>query len=141
MQSCFCHLEFFRPNIFALSETQVFNEVDIHLFKCPDYNFIYFFFHHRGIGIYLRSSLSFTRHTNYESSVSALLSLICWSVLPRSLRGGRLFRVPYHRTNYGSFEPMNNMLTIMNEVHEIFDYHVNRDSFRSGMRILISSSS
>ena len=66
---------------------------------------------------------------NNFTDAPALLSLICWSVPPRSLRGGRMFRVPYHRTSYGSFEPMNNMLTIMNEVQEIFDYHVNRSFF------------
>ena len=71
----------------------------------------------------------------------ALLSLIYWSVPQRSLRVGRIFRVPCHTTNYGSFEPMNNMLTMMNEVQELFDYHVNRGGFRSGIHKLTSSSS
>ena len=85
LQSVFSHLEIFRPNILALSETQVFNEADKNRFECPGYNFISSFFPHRGIGIYLRSDLSFTRHTNYESSSSSSFSYIWISFKIRNI--------------------------------------------------------
>ena len=67
-----------------------------------------------------------------------LLSLLNFSVQSRHLRGGRIFRLPFHRTNYGTFEPMNNMLAIFNEVYDLFDYHLNRSSFRTEVRLLAS---
>lgn len=72
----FSHLQFESPQILALSETQVFNDVDSSQFNCQGYNFIYSFFPHRGVGIYIRSDVPFTRHSELEYFSEARFSFI-----------------------------------------------------------------
>jgi len=74
--SVFAHLQLFGPDILALSETQVFNNLDITQFNCPGYSFIPVFFPHRGIALYIKNTLSFSRLKIYESRICAKFSFI-----------------------------------------------------------------
>lgn len=48
----------------------------------------------------------------------------------RALRERQLLLIDSHRTNYGSFEPMTNMSSIVNSISDMFDFHTSRTQFR-----------
>ena len=65
---------------------------------------------------------------------SNILALINVSVPPVNLRNYRMLVPNFHRTNYGTFEPINNMMILFNSVLEYFDFILTRDFFRSSIR-------
>ena len=67
---------------------------------------------------------------------SHILSLINISVPPISFRHYRFLIPQFHRTNYGVFEPLNNMIILFNTIFEHFDFNVTRQSFRNTLRSL-----
>ena len=59
-----------------------------------------------------------------------LLSVLNFRIPFRATRSVDTFRLPIHRTNYGQFEPMNNMSRLFNCVSNIYDLNLTRVSFR-----------
>lgn len=56
----------------------------------------------------------------------ALLQTISFNTNPRNLRSVPVFRLKAHRTDYGSNEPMCRMLRIVNDIPNIFDFHLSK---------------
>ena len=56
------------------------------------------------------------------------LNIHCPSVL---LRRQETIRVSNNSTNYGKFEPVNRMGRNFNEISHIFDYNLNRNTFKN----------
>lgn len=67
LNAVFSHLQNSSPDVLALSETQVFNNLDVDQFSYTGYNFEPAFFPHRGIGIYLKSNLVCKRLQHFEA--------------------------------------------------------------------------
>ena len=56
----------------------------------------------------------------------AKLNIFC---TPRQLRSTMTFRQDLHRTNYGQAEPVNLMMTNFNEISQLYEPGVSRNSF------------
>lgn len=67
---------------------------------------------------------------------TTILSLIDFNVPHRQLRNYNLLRIPHHRTDYGNFEPVTNMMSIFNGVCDDFDFNINRAAFRQLLKPL-----
>jgi len=76
--SVFCHIEFSKPHVLALSETQVTNLCDESEFHIAGYNFLSNFFPHRGTCMYVKDDLNFVRLPQFELRNSADFSVM-WS--------------------------------------------------------------
>ena len=63
-----------------------------------------------------------------------ILTLISIGVPPVHLRNYRMLVPNFHRTNYGMFEPINNIMLLFNTVLDYFDFVITRDSFRLSIR-------
>lgn len=63
-----------------------------------------------------------------------ILSQINFNVPPRPLRQQNMLRLQHHRTNYGTFEPINNLSSIFNDYSHLFEYGLSRTSFRNRVR-------
>ena len=61
---------------------------------------------------------------------SNILAMININVPPFSFRNHRFLSPNFHRTNYGLFEPLNNMMLMFNIIVDDFDCITPRDSFR-----------
>ena len=64
--SVFCHMEFTKPHVLALSETQVTNLCDESDFHMAGYTFLSNFFPHRGTCMYVKQDLNFVRLPKFE---------------------------------------------------------------------------
>lgn len=64
--SVFCHMEFTKPHVLALSETQVTNLCDESDFHMAGYTFLSNFFPHRGTCMYVKRDLNFVRLSQFE---------------------------------------------------------------------------
>lgn len=62
---------------------------------------------------------------------SPLMSLIDINVPPRSIRNHSFLRANFHRTQYGSFEPISNLSRIFNETFDLFNFDVARNVCRN----------
>lgn len=71
---------------------------------------------------------------NGRIDASNILSLIDVNVPPRSIRNHVFLRVKFHRTQYGSFEPITNMSVIFNNVFSSYEFDLSRDIFRERIR-------
>lgn len=76
LNSVFSHLQNQSPGVLALSETQVFNDNDIGQYDCPGYSFTSAFFPHRGVGIYIRNDIPFSRLSHFEIRAHAKFAFI-----------------------------------------------------------------
>lgn len=70
----------------------------------------------------------------------ALLHEICFNSNPRNLRSVPLFRVNFHRTNYGYNEPMCRMLRMVNSMEHLFDFHCTTTALRTSLRLSSTTS-
>lgn len=68
-----------------------------------------------------------------------LLQLVPFNAPLRRTRSVELFRQAAHRTNYGRFEPMNNMIINFSVINFIFDFNMSRDVFRKKIKALPNS--
>lgn len=62
-----------------------------------------------------------------------LLETISLSTNPRTLRSVPLFRLKFHRTNYGRNEPMSRMLRMVNDSHNLFDFQYSKNTLRNSL--------
>lgn len=76
LNSVFAHLQLARPDILALSETQVFSDLDLNQYDFPGYSFQPAFFPHRGVGIYIKNTLICSRLTTFEQRSNAKFAFI-----------------------------------------------------------------
>ena len=60
--------------------------------------------------------------------ILAKLNIFC---TPRQLRSTMTFRQNLHRTNYGQAEPVNLMMTNFNEISQLYEPVVSRNSFKN----------
>lgn len=68
-----------------------------------------------------------------------LLSLVPFNAPCRRTRSSVIFRRSVHRTNYGSYEPINNMLSNFNVINFSFDFNESRAVFRNKVKLLPNS--
>ena len=61
---------------------------------------------------------------------SHILLLINFTVPMVSLRSSNLLRFNFHRTDYGYFEPITNMVRFFNDVGYLFDFSMSRFQFK-----------
>lgn len=59
-----------------------------------------------------------------------LLNLLPFLVPPRQLRDHHLFALPYHRTNYGTNEPLTRCLRLFNNVANSVDINLGKQKFK-----------
>ena len=67
---------------------------------------------------------------------SYLLSLVNINVPCYSLRNYSFLRPEYHRTTYGSYEPVTNMILLFNDCFGGFDFNVTRDGFKRYLKFI-----
>lgn len=94
-------------------------------FKCSLVNIESLATRRRNACIYFVYDLLMSR-----TDASNLLSLIDINVPSRSFRNHTFLRMRPHRTNYGSFEPINNMSRIVNSADSVLDFNLSRNVFR-----------
>lgn len=63
-----------------------------------------------------------------------LKSLLEINEQPRLLRNNRIFRLAKHRTNYGNYEPVNNMCRIFNSVQHLYEPGISRHRFKMSLK-------
>ena len=63
-----------------------------------------------------------------------ILALINISIPHIAFRHYRFLVANFHRTNYGSFEPINNMMRLFNTTYDIYDFIATRSSIRRAIR-------
>lgn len=68
----------------------------------------------------------------------ALLEIISLNANSRNLRSVPLFRLNFHRTNYGNNEPMTRILRLANG-HNSFDFHCSKLALRNSLMSISSS--
>ena len=71
--------------------------------------------------------------SNIDSS--ELLCLFSINVPLRRLRSHAFLSVPFHRTNYGCNEPLTNCMLLYNEVSDICDFNMSRESWRNSVKM------
>lgn len=76
LKSVHAHLDISKPNILALSETQVIDVSDLTKYEFRDYNLVRNFYAHRGVAIYVRKDVVYSRLNHYESSSTSLFHFI-----------------------------------------------------------------
>ena len=65
---------------------------------------------------------------------SKILSLLDINVPVRRLEHQTFIRIPNHRTNYASFEPVLTMSPLFNEVYYLFEFGQSRFTFKNSIR-------
>lgn len=63
----------------------------------------------------------------------SLLQKISLQTNSNNLRSIPLFQIKFHRTNYGSNEPMTRMLRMSNSASHVFDFHLTKYSLKSSL--------